>query len=149
MGGRDGGATRQLKLNGALISRATYARLYAHANGSGNIVSEATWSGGNSGSFSTGDLATTFRLPDLRGEFIRGYDDSRGVDAARVIGARQADSLKDHTHVYNTLTAQNIMASGSFAVASKVVTANTGGPSTGAAAETRRRNVPLLACVKF
>ncbi|MGU3416757.1 phage tail protein, partial [Enterobacteriaceae bacterium C34B] len=28
-------------------------------------------------------------LPDLRGEFIRGWDDGRGVDSSRVLGASQ------------------------------------------------------------
>ncbi|WP_256125202.1 phage tail protein [Photorhabdus luminescens] len=34
------------------------------------------------------------RVPDLRGEFIRGWDDSRGVDPGRVCGSWQADSTK-------------------------------------------------------
>ncbi|WP_376712607.1 phage tail protein, partial [Photorhabdus aballayi] len=33
-------------------------------------------------------------LPDLRGEFIRGWDDRRGVDPGRVCGSWQADSTK-------------------------------------------------------
>jgi hypothetical protein len=33
-----------------------------------------------------------------RGEFIRGFDDSRGIDTGRVLGAHQADAFKDHTH---------------------------------------------------
>lgn len=37
-------------------------------------------------------------LPDLRGEFIRGWDDARGVDAGRVILAKQEDALKTHVH---------------------------------------------------
>ncbi|MGV7962047.1 tail fiber protein [Photorhabdus tasmaniensis] len=34
------------------------------------------------------------RVPDLRGEFIRGWDDSRGVDPGRMPGTWQADSTK-------------------------------------------------------
>ncbi|WP_240003015.1 tail fiber protein, partial [Photorhabdus sp. S9-53] len=34
------------------------------------------------------------RVPDLRGEFIRGWDDSRGVDPGRVCGTWQGDSTK-------------------------------------------------------
>uniref|UniRef100_UPI000532B154 tail fiber protein n=1 Tax=Dickeya chrysanthemi TaxID=556 RepID=UPI000532B154 len=37
-------------------------------------------------------------LPDLRGEFIRGWDDGRGVDAGRTIGSSQSDDTKSHTH---------------------------------------------------
>ena len=37
-----------------------------------------------------GDGSTTFNLPDLRGEFIRGWDAGRGVDAGRTLGSWQA-----------------------------------------------------------
>ncbi|MER2472072.1 phage tail protein [Photorhabdus laumondii] len=35
------------------------------------------------------------RLPDLRGEFIRGWDDGRGVDAGRILLTNQSDALQD------------------------------------------------------
>ncbi len=38
------------------------------------------------------------RLPDLRGEFIRGWDDGRGVDSGRGILTGQEDALKSHAH---------------------------------------------------
>ncbi|EMV1614080.1 phage tail protein [Citrobacter freundii] len=34
------------------------------------------------------------RLPDLRGEFIRGWDDGRGVDSGRTLLSLQADALQ-------------------------------------------------------
>jgi hypothetical protein len=37
-------------------------------------------------------------LPDLRGEFIRGWDDGRGVDTGRAIYGSQTDSLQNHGH---------------------------------------------------
>ncbi|EEW2009240.1 tail fiber protein [Escherichia coli] len=40
----------------------------------------------------------TNKLPDLRGEFIRGWDDGRGVDNGRSILSSQNDSLQDHGH---------------------------------------------------
>ena len=40
----------------------------------------------------------TNKLPDLRGEFIRGWDDGRGVDAGRGILTGQADAIKSHVH---------------------------------------------------
>ncbi len=37
-------------------------------------------------------------LPDLRGEFIRGWDDARGVDSGRTLLSAQADLFKAHNH---------------------------------------------------
>jgi len=37
-------------------------------------------------------------LPDLRGEFIRGWDDGRGVDSGRSINTAQTDQNKQHNH---------------------------------------------------
>ena len=41
----------------------------------------------------------TSGTPDLRGEFIRGLDSGRGVDAGRVLSSAQVDILKSHMHV--------------------------------------------------
>lgn len=40
-----------------------------------------------------GETGLQFRLPDLRGEFVRGWDDARGVDAGRAFGSAQAQSF--------------------------------------------------------
>ncbi|ECA3027149.1 tail fiber protein, partial [Salmonella enterica subsp. enterica serovar Thompson] len=37
-------------------------------------------------------------LPDLRGEFIRGWDDGRGVDSGRVLNSLQDSDNKAHIH---------------------------------------------------
>ncbi|MDA7086509.1 tail fiber protein [Pseudomonas sp. SA3-5] len=66
-----------LKANGATISRSTYAALFA-AIGT---------------TFGAGDGSTTFQLPDLRGEFLRGWDDGRGVDPGRQLGSAQKGSI--------------------------------------------------------
>lgn len=71
-----------LKANGAAVSRTAYAALFAEigtTHGAGNGFD-------------------TFNLPDLRGEFVRGWDDGRGVDAGRSVGSRQGDANKAHTH---------------------------------------------------
>lgn len=77
-----------LYCNGQEVSRVTYGELFA-AIGT---------------NFGVGDGSTTFNLPDLRGEFLRGIDDGRGVDtdgAARTIGGTQDDAFQGHWHTGN------------------------------------------------
>lgn len=118
-----------LKANGALVSRTTYAALFA-AIGT---------------TFGVGDGSTTFGLPDLRGEFIRGWDDGRGVDSGRTFGSAQGDDFKSHTHGIGS--AGVVSASG----AAQTQPSALGGIQSTATggAETRPRNVALLACIKF
>ena len=76
-----------LKANGGAINRTAYPKLWAWAQGSGNIA--ASEGAKQAGQFGPGDGTTTFSIPDLRGEFIRGWDDGRGVDSGRGIGGFQ------------------------------------------------------------
>lgn len=85
-----------LKLNGAAISRTEYTDLWAFAQASGNLA--ATQAGKDPVQFGPGDGATTFTLPDYRGLFPRFWDDGRGLDAGRAIGATQQDQNKAHAH---------------------------------------------------
>jgi microcystin-dependent protein len=71
-----------LKCNGAAVSRTTYADLFAEIGTA----------------FGAGNGSSTFNLPDLRGEFVRGWDDSRGVDSGRNFGTAQSDQNKQHNH---------------------------------------------------
>lgn len=120
-----------LKANGALVSRTTYAALFA-------VIGTT---------FGAGDGSTTFKIPDLRGEFLRGLDDGRGVDAGRGIGTAQVDEIKQHAHAFDKAYA--LGAGGSAYTVYRPdgtgagTTGNTGG------AETRPRNVALLACIKY
>lgn len=85
-----------LKANGALLSRTSYAALWAYAQASGNIsANDGAW---QSGGFSPGDGATTFRIPDARGYHMRAFDDGRGIDSGRAIGSVQADATLTHGH---------------------------------------------------
>ncbi|MBP2631495.1 MAG: putative phage tail fiber protein [Firmicutes bacterium] len=66
-----------LLCDGREVSRDVFADLY-------NMVGT---------SFGTGDGKSTFNLPDLRGEFIRGLDEGRGIDKGRMLGSNQKGSL--------------------------------------------------------
>jgi microcystin-dependent protein len=65
--------TSYLEANGAAISRSTYAALFA-------VIGTT---------YGVGDGTTTFNVPDVRGYFIRGYDNGRGVDSGRAFGSNQ------------------------------------------------------------
>jgi len=97
------------------------------------------------------------KLPDLRGEFLRGWDDSRGVDSGRIFGSAQSDDFKGHSH--NAYTG---LSDGSFGtVRNSLQTIDAGaayrtsGPGGTAyiqasgGTETRPRNIALLACIKY
>uniref|UniRef100_UPI0036D257D5 phage tail protein n=1 Tax=Pantoea sp. sgz302252 TaxID=3341827 RepID=UPI0036D257D5 len=44
----------------------------------------------------------SLKLPDLRGEFIRGWDDGRGVDNGRTLLAAQGDAIRNITAAFTT-----------------------------------------------
>ena len=121
-----------LKANGANVNRTTYAALFA-AIGT---------------TFGVGDGSTTFTLPDLRGEFARGWDDGRGIDSGRTFGSAQGHAFASHTHTYTASGASgNSVTGGPTPIYDGGQTLNTG--AQGAAAETRPRNIALLAIIKF
>lgn len=129
--------TGWLKANGAAISRTTFSDLF--------IAIGTTWG--------VGDGFTTFNIPDLRGTFIRSWDDGRGLDPGRFIASYQADSNKAHVHTHsitgqNNYVAfpgggQNMQASGApgFAIG--------GGMNAEGGAQAQPRNYALLACIKY
>lgn len=56
-------------------------------------------------------------LPDLRGEFIRGWDDGRGVDAGRAMQTSQGDAMRNITGSLGFITmVGNTVADGVFTV---------------------------------
>lgn len=119
--------------------------------GSSRVATSGTQSGTHNflqSWFGLGDGTTTFNLPDLRGEFIRGWDDGRGVDTGRSFGSWQVDMFKSHNHNQQDGLINTVAGSSAFGLSSvngspALVTSNTGG------IETRPRNVALLACIKY
>lgn len=136
-----------LKANGALVSRTTYAALWAYAQASGNLAgTDGAWTAGQ---FSPGDGSTTFRLPDGRGEFVRGWDDGRGVDTGRTIGSAQSDDFRSHTHTLNSANDSTAGGLGLNYVTASNTTATAKSTNTTGGSETRPRNIAWLACIKF
>ena len=80
--------TGYLECNGAAVSRTTYSALFA-------IIGIA---------YGSGNGSSTFNLPDLRGEFIRGFDHGRNVDAGRGIATSQTGANASHNHSASTTT---------------------------------------------
>ncbi len=145
--------TGWLKANGALVSRATYPALWSYAQASGLLITDTAWLAGATASFSTGDGSTTFRLPDLRGEFRRGWDDGRGLDASRTLGSVQSEAIGPHQHNANGLTNRNTVSGGSDQVLMRNGTVNglsnaVGNTGAGIGSENRPRNVSVLVCIK-
>jgi len=75
--------TGYLVCDGSAVSRSTYSELFS-AIGT---------------TFGVGDGSTTFNLPNLLGEFIRGYNGSgSGKDTGRTFGDQQDDAVTEHNH---------------------------------------------------
>jgi len=74
--------TGYLECNGAAVSRTTYSALFA-------IIGT---------NYGTGNGSSTFNLPDLRGEFIRGFDNGKGTDSGRSIASSQSAQNASHNH---------------------------------------------------
>ncbi len=105
----------------------------------------------------TGDpLALSATLPDLRGEFRRGADLGRGVDAGRVPGSAQADQMQYHRHSigpYYTVTGTDNTSStprwSALSTNRTQITVNTNYAGTQEnGSENRPRNVAVVSCIK-
>lgn len=148
-----------LKCNGTIVSRATYSNLFSAI---GTL-------------YGSGDGSTTFALPDLRGEFLRGLDDGRGIDPSRTIGSKQKGTVvpgyDDNSAIYeasrllgpasiwsgdlvsydNTPEIINMAAFHSPNASDSMVLIN---PTTYPSCSSwfniaRPRNIALLPCIKF
>lgn len=118
-----------LACEGGVGNRTTHAALFA------------LWST----SFGNGDGSLTFGLPDFRGYFPRGWDNTAGVDPGRALGSTQADEIKAHTHsitITDTDLNGPLVANASSGVNTTGATASTGGT------ETRPKNLAVRFLVK-
>jgi microcystin-dependent protein len=140
-----------LECNGDAVSRTTYADLFA-AIGT---------------TFGSGNNTTTFNLPDLRGEFIRGWDHGRTVDNGRAFGSSQEQQLQKHKHISSNNDCQNYTAINGVGTGNTNTWCDTNGISMNSTSasltgdgghteqtaklgtETRPRNIALMYCIKY
>jgi microcystin-dependent protein len=108
--------TGYLAASGQAVSRTTYAALYT-AIGT---------------RYGVGDNSTTFNLPDLRGEFVRGWDNGRGVDTGRTLGTAQTGTVATHSHDFYDIYAMEGDVAGNYSIVNGVPTKAASG-SAGAA----------------
>lgn len=139
-----------LKANGAAVSVAAYPNL-SNAIYVGDADNATAQSGYKCtdplNPSTTRDIAGAYIvLPDMRGEFPRGWDDGRGIDAGRVLGSAQGQDIQPHTHagVVTTLLGNN----GGTGAGTQEIPSYGSTSSTGTT-ETRPRNIAWLACIKF
>jgi hypothetical protein len=118
--------TGWLHCDGSAVSRDTYSLLYSKIGDT----------------YGNGDGSTTFNLPDLQDEFIRGSSDTLPV------GNKQDDEFKAHKH------GQNVMDPGGGNTGDlRTINLNPSTEDTGSSTaivggeETRPRNVAMLYCI--
>lgn len=123
-----------LKANGAEASRTVYAALFAKVG--------TFWGAGNG--------TTTFNLPDLRGEFIRGWDDGRGVDSGRSFGnVQQATKIGLVSGQYGNNLQGLTFSDGPDGTVSLNTATFGGSADTFTYYKMRPRNVSLLYYIKY
>ena len=130
-----------LECDGRAISRETYSVLFAVI---GTI-------------YGPGDSATTFNIPDLRGEFIRGWSHGRAdVDKDRELGSTQEAAFEKHTHKLKFVTddgglwhyAQNGVAGAAYSDSKTIPLPESSAPVEEVGGdETRPCNVALVPCI--
>lgn len=155
-----------LKSNGALLLRTAYAALDdAIYCGDANNPTAQWGYRTNSTDTVRSTTGTHIRLCDYRGEFIRGWDDGRGVDSGRSLWDAQEQSYQSHNHTVNDSGHTHNNVGGSSAVgsgqyyagqaANSYIMAGSVGAITGISinssgyAETRPRNKAALICIKY
>lgn len=144
----------RLPCEGAVVLRSDYPALW--------VIAEAHIAAGGV-LFTVGDGSTTFGLPDLRSEFLRGWDNGRGVDVARVLGSAQDDRFEEHGHQYVVTGANGATSSsndsfitgggqstvGPWTGTADNIAGRQIGKSTIGSTETRPRNIAVIFAIKY
>jgi len=127
----NGGTIGSASSGGTSRANADTATLFAliwALNDTDYPITDSAGGASTRGANAAADFAANKRLPlpELRAQFIRGWDNSRGVDTSRALGSPQTEQQPAHTH-----TAGFTRTPGRFdATGDAVVPSNTGGLST-------------------
>ena len=139
--------TGYLECNGDIVTVTDYDDLF-------QVIGTTYNDGLSTQYYNSSDVLTGFRIPDLRGEFIRGWDDGRGVDTGRTFASSQSASFL-YTHVgINSdsnlaIGGQQFDDIGTFTSPTYgLLGTPTSTPVTGPKFAMRPRNVALLPCIK-
>ncbi|NBQ51531.1 MAG: hypothetical protein EBU35_13035, partial [Marivivens sp.] len=135
-----------LECDGSAVSRTTHARLFGELG----VI------------YGNGDGSTTFNLPDYRGRFLRGFDNTAGTDpdassrtdrgdgtTGDAVGTKQNDEFKSHHH--NTQVTADPMRN----LSEQSVSYNRYNASNPTSAlyaggnETRPKNINVMYCIKL
>lgn len=157
-----------LKANGAAVSVTAYSRLATNIYCGNSFNATALFGYRCTDAANPATTRSTtgayIVLPDLRGEFVRGWDDGRGIDSGRAFGTAQLDAMQNITGTLSNMAFSGSTSAGTGAIS---VGANLGATyTTGTsgnvrdmafnasnvvrtATETRARNIAFLACIKY
>ncbi len=140
-----------LQFGSQVLNRIDYAELWDALNNiDRNItwVSDADYLAGRFGCWSTGDGAATFRVPEPRGDFIRIFDNGRGVNQSQALGQFAEDELKSHDHEYVNMLGGGVTnsTSNNAASTSNVSTPNGRNTALTGGTETRPRSIAWMLC---
>ncbi len=135
-----------LELNGSVVSLATFPRLLrAWVGETDNATAVAFYRCTDAG---VRDAAGThIRLLDMRGVAPRGWDNGRGLDAARVLLSHQDDDFASHVHTQSRNSSSGSLGNkGCQGTDSNNNGYSSGSNGTGAAggSETRMKNVAVM-----
>jgi len=156
-GGTIGNASSGATTRANADTSALFSLLWSEFDNTALPIQDSSGAASTRGASAAADFAANKRLPihDARGEFIRGLDDSRGVDSGRALGSAQLDAFQGHKHSTDAYTGTTSRDGGSFST-SATSSASVGDPITDGAngtprtaAETRPRNLAFLYCIKL
>lgn len=151
-----------LECNGAEVAISNYGNLSTaiYVGDSNNADTDLVFGYKTNGSGTRSTSGTHIKLPDLRGEFIRGWDNSRGIDGSRKFGSYQAWAIENITGSIQTVRWSST-ETGAFSSSSGGGGNGTGTISTttqninfdasnvvNTASETRPRNISLMFIIK-